>query len=133
MKKLKVLAAFAALSSIVCADTVQELEKAFDKAVSSGQPLSAERAFKQLLDKGAKLSANRYRQAAEVARQLGKNDERNARIAHFLKVEKNLDADAMRLAYELSFFARNAEALSLIAAKNVGTKDFFSKSMVDLK
>lgn len=129
MKKLKVLAAFAALSSIVCADTVQELEKAFDKAVSSGQPLSAERAFKQLLEKGAKLSANRYRQAAEVARQLGKNDERNARIAHFLKVEKNLDADAMRLAYELSFFARNAEALSLIAAKNVGTKDFFSKSM----
>ncbi len=133
MNKLKVLAAFAAMSSIVCADTVQELEKAFDKAVSSGRPLSAERAFEQLIEKGAKLSPNRYRQAAEVARQLGKIDQRNARIAHFLKIEKNQDADALRLAYVLAFEANNAEAIALLAPKNADSRIFFNKSMTVLR
>lgn len=129
MKKTMVMAALVALSSFVFADTVPELEKAFDKAISSGRPLTAERAYTQLREKGAKLSPARYRQAAEVARQLGKYDERNARLAHYLKVEKKWDADAVRLAYEMCFASRNADVFVMLCARKPSPRQFFEKGL----
>ena len=56
MKKTMILTALAALSATLCAETPAELEKTFDEAVKSGRPLTAERMFTQLLEKGGKLA-----------------------------------------------------------------------------
>lgn len=129
MKKMKVLAAFAALSSVAFAETVPELQKAFNEAVAAGHPLRADRAFVQLLEKGAKLTPLQYRQAAEVSRQLGKGAERNTRLAHYLKVEEKWDGEVTRLAYELCFSSRNADAFVLLASKKPSPRQFFSKGI----
>ena len=88
MKKTMILTALAALSATLCAETPAELEKTFDEAIKSGRPLTAERMFTQLLDKGVKLAPIRYYQAAEVSRELGKWADRVTRLSHFIKEEQ---------------------------------------------
>ena len=115
MKKTMILTALAALSATLCAETPAELEKTFDEAIKSGRPLTAERMFTQLLDKGAKLAPIRYYQAAEVSRELGKWADRVTRLSHFLKEEQKWTPEVEHAAWLLSKSA-NADAFARIAA-----------------
>ena len=116
MKKTMILTALAALSATLCAETPAELEKTFDEAVKSGRPLTAERMFTQLLEKGGKLAPIRYYQAAEVSRELGKWDDRVTRLSHFLKEEQKWTPEVEHAAWLLCKGAANADAFVRIAA-----------------
>ena len=116
MKKTMILTALAALSATLCAETPAELEKTFDEAVKSGRPLTAERMFTQLLEKGGKLAPIRYYQAAEVSRELGKSDDRVTRLSHFLKEEQKWTPEVEHAAWILCREAANADAFVRIAA-----------------
>ena len=70
MKRQILLVAFAGTAAFAFADT--DLEKEFVEAIKSGRPLAAEAAFKRLSEERRDIAPIRYFQAAEIARQMGR-------------------------------------------------------------
>lgn len=88
----KNIVGFVAIVATVAAfseQSVEELKAEFSAAFKSNRPLSAESAFKKLSEAGAKLPAEMYYQAAEVARQIGRETVMNDRLARCVREDKS--------------------------------------------
>jgi hypothetical protein len=116
MKKLVcILSSFAAVAVAIAEVSP---EAAFDAAYKAGNPLTAERAFLELIRKNPNTSAIRYWQAAEVARQNMQPTIRRARLARYLALEKRWTPEAEQAAWELCVSAADAREFARLA-KNV--------------
>ena len=98
MKRGVMLAmALAALAAV----GAENPEKEFREAVKAGQALTAERAFKQLVESKPAVAAADYLAGAETARENRQETLRKDRLAQFLRTEKGWNADVEAAAWEL--------------------------------
>ena len=123
-------AMFIASSRLFAADAgAVAADKAFEEAVMSGRPLAAEREFRKLEETRVKLPPDRYFQAAEVSRQLGKSADRRTRLAHYIRVAKNFDDTVEQAAWELSTRHDDVDAFELLVSKLGKSQLVFSEAM----
>lgn len=87
MKKLVTLAVGLGFLPVALA-AATKYEKEFDEAFAAGKPLAAERAFKGLIAENPETDPIRYFNAAEVARQTGRESLCRDRLSHYVRVEK---------------------------------------------
>lgn len=114
----KTLCIFGSIAAFTAVFANGDLEATFEKAFKEGKPLTAERAFRQLTEKKAKLAPIRYWQAAEVARQTRKASLRRDRLARFLALEQKWTKETEQAAWELCVAAADAREFARLA-KNV--------------
>lgn len=114
----KTLCIFGSVAAFTAVFAEGDLEATFVKAFNEGKPLTAERAFRQLTEKKAKLAPIRYWQAAEVARQTRKASLRRDRLARFLALEKTWTKETEQAAWELCVASADAREFARLA-KNV--------------
>ena len=126
MNKKLIITAFCTLSMSIFAETSAELEKMFDAAVKAGEPLKADQCFRELVVKKPNTANIRYYQAAEVSRELGKFNDRKARLAHFLKVEKQWSETTEQAAWEMCRMGADADQYVLICQKVGATPTLFA-------
>ena len=86
-------------------------KKEFVEAIKSGRPLAAEAAFKRLSEERRDIAPIRYFQAAEIARQMGRETLRRDRLAHYLRTEKTWNASVEEAAWYLCLNGGAAERL----------------------
>ena len=127
MKRQILLVAFAGTAAFAFADT--DLEKEFVEAFKSGHPLAAERAFKRLSDERRDLAPNRYFEAAEVSRQIGKAVDRRTRLAHFIKVSKTWNDSVEEAAWEQCLKWDDPDAFILLAEKSAGSRRVYDNAI----
>ena len=120
MKRQILLVAFAGTAAFAFADT--DLEKEFVEAIKSGRPLAAEAAFKRLSEERRDIAPIRYFQAAEIARQMGRETLRRDRLAHYLRTEKTWNASVEEAAWYLCLNGGAAEHFGRLA-KSVPASD----------
>ena len=113
MKRQILLVAFAGTAAFAFADT--DLEKEFVEAFKSGHPLAAEAAFRRLSEERRDVAPIRYFQAAEVARQMGRETLRRDRLAHYLRAEKSWNASVEEAAWYLCLNGGAAEQFARLA------------------
>ncbi len=87
--------------SALTAVGAENYEKEFRDAVKAGRPLTAERAFKRLVETKPNVAAADYLAAAEVARQNRQPALRKDRLAQYLRTEKGWNADVEAASWEL--------------------------------
>jgi len=106
-----------------------EAEKAFDEAYAAGKPMTAERAFRQLIEANPQTAPIRYYRAAEVARDCLQTTLRADRLAHYLRVEKNWTPEARLAAWELVRKGSDIEPLVRLV-KEEGAKPAVFKAVL---
>jgi len=121
MKKSMIVTAMVFAALAVCGAEVN-LEKAFDDAFKAGETLTAENAFKALVAEKPGTAPVRYFQAAEVARQMGRETLRRDRLAYYLRAEKNWTAMSEEAAWYLCLNGGAAEYFARLA-KSVPASD----------
>lgn len=129
--KLSVAFAFAALAcAAFCA---ADAEREFADAIASGRPLDAEAAFGRLSAERREIAPIRYFQAAEVARQMGRETLRRDRLAHYLRVEKTWSASAEEAAWYLCLNGGAAEHFARLAKSVPASDELYStgRAMMD--
>ena len=91
-------------------------EQDFDAAIKAGKPLSAEVAYKKLVQANAKVAPIVHYRAAAIAGYLGKSTQRRDRLMVYLRTEKGWSAEKRAAAWEISRLTLDAEAyLALLA------------------
>jgi len=104
-----------AVAALAACGAGEDLEKAFDKACQAGAPLTAENAFKTLIAEKPGTAPIRYFQAAEVARQMGRETLRRDRLAHYLRVEKAWNETVEEAAWYLCLNGGSSEHFARLA------------------
>ena len=84
-------------------------EQDFDAAVKAGKPLTAEVAYKKLVQANAKVAPIVHYRAASIAGYLGKPTQRRDRLMVYLRTEKGWPAEKRAAAWELSRLTLDAE------------------------
>ena len=84
-------------------------EQDFDAAIKAGKPLSAEVAYKKLVQANAKVAPIVHYRAASIAGYLGKPTQRRDRLMVYLRTEKGWPAEKRAAAWELSRLTLDAE------------------------
>ena len=129
--KLSVAFTFAVLAcAAFCA---ADAEREFADAIASGRPLDAEAAFGRLSAERREIAPIRYFQAAEVARQMGRETLRCDRLAHYLRVEKTWNASAEEAAWYLCLNGGAAEHFARLAKSVPASDELYStgRAMMD--
>ncbi|MBR0241507.1 MAG: hypothetical protein IJQ54_03170, partial [Kiritimatiellae bacterium] len=134
MKVIAGLAAAVASAVFACSAFADaDAEREFTDAIASGRPLDAEAAFRRLSEERRNIAPIRYFQAAEIARQMGRETLRRDRLAHYLRTEKTWNASVEETAWYLCLNGGAAEHFARLAKSVPASDELYStgRAMMD--